>query len=322
MFFSFTQISDMVESEIEALNWKRKPRGLYLPIDYVLSIGGKRLRPALALMTCNLFTDDLARALKVALGLEVFHNFTLMHDDLMDRADLRRGQPTVHRRWNDNVAILSGDAMLILAYRLIARSTCTEKMLTLFSTTAAEICEGQQFDMDFESRIDISIDEYIEMIRLKTAVLLGACLRSGAMAGGASDADADLLSDFGVNLGLAFQIRDDLLDVYGDPALFGKKTGGDILCNKKTFLLVNALNKASAADRTMLLQWFDRNDSPNRKIDFFRNLYDKLEIRRQADEAIAAYYNLATATFDRVSVDNNKKTTLRKVADSLMNRSS
>jgi geranylgeranyl diphosphate synthase type II len=319
---SFEEALALVQKETAKIPFPDQPAGLYEPVRYMLAMKGKKLRPALTLLACNLFSDTVEPAIDAALAWETFHNFTLMHDDLMDRADLRRGQPTVHRRWNDNVAILSGDAMLILAYRLIARSTCTEKMLTLFSTTAAEICEGQQFDMDFESRIDISIDEYIEMIRLKTAVLLGACLRSGAMAGGASDADADLLSDFGVNLGLAFQIRDDLLDVYGDPALFGKKTGGDILCNKKTFLLVNALNKASAADRTMLLQWFDRNDSPNRKIDFFRNLYDKLEIRRQADEAIAAYYNLATATFDRVSVDNNKKTTLRKVADSLMNRSS
>jgi geranylgeranyl diphosphate synthase type II len=319
---SFEEALEIIRREIEKIEYPDRPDGLYEPVRYMLAMKGKKLRPALTLLACNLYTDDVSPAIDAALAWETFHNFTLMHDDLMDRADIRRGQATVHRRWNDNTAILSGDAMLILAYRLIARSVHTEVMLEVFSRTAAEICEGQQYDMEFESRTDISLAEYIEMIRLKTAVLLGACLRSGAIAGNAPETDADLLCEFGVHLGLAFQIRDDLLDAYGDPALFGKKIGGDILCNKKTFLLVNALNRATPTDLQTALQWLCRNDDPDGKIKFFLDLYDRLEIRQQAESAIADNYKNAIAALDKIGVGEAKKTMLRKVAANLMSRKS
>lgn len=238
---TFNELRDQISIELEKLNWQNEPRGLYEPIAYELSIGGKRVRPVLTMMACNLFSDDLKAAVAPALGIEVFHNFTLLHDDIMDRADIRRGLPTVHKKWNDNTAILSGDVMLIVAYQLIAQTPMPhlKEVLDLFSKTAAEICEGQQYDVDYEARKKVEIDEYIEMIRLKTAVLLGCALKTGAIIGNASPADANLLYDVGINIGLAFQLKDDLLDVYGDEATFGKKIGGDILCNKKTYLLID-----------------------------------------------------------------------------------
>jgi geranylgeranyl diphosphate synthase type II len=313
---------DIINQEIQAVRYPKNPAGLYEPIAYLLALKGKKIRPAFTLLACNLYRDEVDAAIRPALAWEIFHNFTLMHDDVMDKADLRRGQPTVHKKWNENAAILSGDAMLILSYIFMAESVTEnlKPLLDLFSQTATEICEGQQYDMEFERRPDVSEQEYIEMIRLKTAVMLGACLKSGAIVGGADDKDAQNLYDFGINLGIAFQIKDDLLDVYGNPDVFGKKTGGDILCNKKTYLLINALNKADKANKENLLRWLECSNKPQEKIIAVRNLYDQLAIPEKANEAIRLFYEKALAAFQAVSVDENRKKILKNVAKDLMER--
>lgn len=233
--YTASQLLDKINSHISDIRFTRTPAGLYDPIKYVLSMGGKRIRPVLMLMAYNLYKEDVSSIYDPATAIEVYHNYTLLHDDLMDRADMRRGKTTVHKVWNDNTAILSGDAMLVLAYQYMAASSSEhlKEVMDLFSLTALEICEGQQMDMNFESREDVKEEEYLEMIRLKTAVLLAASLKIGAILGGASPEDAENLYDFGMQIGVAFQLQDDLLDVYGDPAVFGKNIGGDILCNKK-----------------------------------------------------------------------------------------
>ena len=237
--FTASELLEKINSHIADLRFVRSPKGLYDPITYVLSMGGKRIRPVLMLMAYNLYKENVEPAFSSATGIEVYHNYTLLHDDLMDRADVRRGKATVHKVWDDNTAILSGDAMLVLAYQYMADcpSEYLKQVMDIFSLTALEICEGQQMDMEFERRSDVREEEYIEMIRLKTAVLLAAGLKIGAILGGASSEDAEKLYDFGVQIGIAFQLQDDLLDVYGDSAVFGKKIGGDILCNKKTYML-------------------------------------------------------------------------------------
>ena len=257
---SFNEILEKVEHEISQLSFEYPPKSLYDPIEYILSLGGKRIRPALALMACNLYKENIDNVINPALGVEVFHNFTLLHDDLMDKADKRRNKPTVHKVWNDNTAILSGDAMLIAAYQLIGKTEpdYLKEVFDLFTETALEICGGQQYDMEFESRMDVTEPEYIEMIRLKTAVLLACSLKIGAITGGASKEDAANLYDFGINIGLAFQLQDDLLDVYGDTATFGKNIGGDITCNKKTFLLIHAFELASPEQKAVLNDWIGK----------------------------------------------------------------
>ncbi len=239
-----------------------EPRTLYDPARYTLSLGGKRLRPLLTLMATDLFGKDVDEALDAATAVEIFHNFSLLHDDLMDKADMRRGYPTVHKKWDANSAILSGDAMVIEAYRYIAKVPVAllPEILDTFSTAAIQICQGQQHDMDFEKRTDVSEKEYLEMIRLKTAVLIGCALKLGAIIAGASSQDAQFMYEYGINLGLAFQLKDDLLDVYGDPRTFGKKIGGDILCNKKTFLLIKALKNSGKSQRESLEQWLSASD--------------------------------------------------------------
>jgi len=313
---------DIINREIQAIHYPKNPAGLYEPIAYLLSLKGKKIRPAFTLLACNLYRDDIEIAIRPALAWEILHNFTLMHDDVMDKADLRRGQSTVHKKWNENVAILSGDAMLILSYIFMTESVTEnlKPLLNLFSQTAIQICEGQQYDMEFEQRSNVSEQEYIEMIRLKTAVLLGACFKSGAMIGGADEKDSQNLYDFGINLGIAFQIKDDLLDVYGNPDVFGKKTGGDILCNKKTYLLINALNRADKTDKEKLLKWLECEDKPQEKIVAVRNLYDKLDIPEKADATIRFFYEKALTAFQVVSVDEDKKKTVRNIAKDLMER--
>ena len=253
------EILKVVNQGLESLSYNRKPTSLYEPIRYVLSLGGKRIRPVLMLLSYNLFKDNPETILMPALGLETYHNYTLLHDDLMDNADVRRGCPTVHKKWDANTAILSGDSMLVLAYQRVAQCEAQflPQVLHLFTETALEIGEGQQFDMDFESRCDVTEDEYIEMIRLKTSVLLACALKMGALLAGASDKDADLLYQFGEKIGLAFQLQDDLLDVYGNPKVFGKTIGGDITSNKKTYMLINAVNRANDAQRAELLKWIE-----------------------------------------------------------------
>lgn len=322
--YSLDEILNRVNAEIEKIKYNHySPQTLFDPITYILSLGGKRIRPALALMACNLYKEDVSPAIPIALGIETFHNFTLLHDDLMDRADVRRGKPTVHIKWNDNTAVLSGDAMLIEAYKEIGKvdSTHLSVILDLFSNTATEICCGQQFDMEFEKRMDVTIPEYIEMIRLKTAVLLGCALKEGAIVADAPDTDADNLYHFGINIGLAFQLKDDLLDVYGDPASFGKKIGGDILCNKKTFLLINALSDPSAKEELML--WINKEIyDENEKIKTITEIYDRLDLRKKSEDLIAEYYKKAINYLDEVNVSNERKNVLYNLANDLMFRNS
>ena len=246
---TFQETLDFFNQALANLPLDRQPEGLYTPVKYELSLGGKRIRPVLLLMAYQLYRNDMERVLPTALGLEMYHNYTLLHDDVMDKADMRRGKPTVHKVWDENTAILSGDAMLVLAYQLMGQASADhlKAVLDLFTTTALEIGEGQQYDMDFESRMDVREEEYIEMIRLKTSVLLACALKLGALQADAPATDADLLYRFGENIGLAFQLQDDLLDVYGDPKTFGKNIGGDILEGKKTFMLINALRLANSA---------------------------------------------------------------------------
>jgi geranylgeranyl diphosphate synthase type II len=321
---TFDEISQLITSELEQLNWSKEPRGLYEPIGYVLSLGGKRVRPALTLMACNLFSDDVKPAIAPALGLEVFHNFTLLHDDIMDRADIRRGKPTVHKKWNDNTAILSGDVMQIAAYQLIAKTpeVYLKKVLDLFSETAAEICEGQQYDVEFESRHKVEADDYLEMIRLKTAVLLGCALKTGAWIGGANEADAQNLYEFGINIGLAFQLKDDLLDVYGNEATFGKKIGGDILCNKKTYLLIHALELAQGKTAEELKLWLNISDNARakEKVSAVTSIYNQLGVKQICEDKMLLFYTKAVANLEKVSVLENNKQELRKLAEKLMSR--
>ncbi|MDR0794633.1 MAG: polyprenyl synthetase family protein [Tannerella sp.] len=299
--YSFEQIRQIIESGIEQIKFDRRPQSLYLPVHYILSLGGKRIRPVLMLMACNLFSDEVENALKPALGMEIFHNFSLLHDDLMDNANIRRNRPTVHEKWSPNTAILSGDAMLILAYQLIGDTTPSllKSILDIFTRTALEICEGQQYDMDFEQRLEVTEEEYMEMIRLKTAVLLACCIQSGALIGGATPAEANQLYQFGIYAGLAFQLQDDLLDTFGDPHTFGKNIGGDILCNKKTFLHIQAMKLASdlQKERIHLLR-SDRNCCPEEKIKAIKSIYESLGIRELTEDRIRHYYSMALNELD------------------------
>ncbi|RYE17915.1 MAG: polyprenyl synthetase family protein [Sphingobacteriales bacterium] len=256
------ELQDIIIDGISQLSYPARPAELYQPISYILSIGGKRLRPALVLMACDMFGGDVNAAVKPALAIEVFHNFTLMHDDIMDNAPLRRGKVTVHEKWNSNIAILSGDVMMVEANKLIMQvdDRILRTVMTIFNETAQGVCEGQQFDMNFEQDNQVSIDGYLGMIRLKTAVLLGGALKIGALIGGADAANAENLYQFGVNLGIAFQLQDDILDVYGDPEKFGKQVGGDIISNKKTFLLIKATELAKEQESTDLAQWVATKD--------------------------------------------------------------
>jgi len=321
---SFNEITQLISSEIDQINWSKEPYKLYEPIGYVLSMGGKRIRPALTLMACNLFQDNVQPAVNAALGLEIFHNFSLLHDDIMDRAEVRRGKPTVHKKWDDNTAILSGDVMQITAYQFIAKTPAKylKSVLELFSQTATEICEGQQYDVDFEQCENVKEEDYLEMIRLKTAVLLGCALKTGAWIGDATDEDAQLLYDFGINIGLAFQLKDDLLDVYGDETTFGKKIGGDILCNKKTLLFIHTLRLAKGNDALELQKWIgtsDKNLSKD-KIQVITSLYNRLGIKTICEDKMRYFYTKAIANLEKVSVSGNKKQELRNLADKLMFR--
>lgn len=323
LLYTFDDVLDIVNANINEIEYKSEPYSLFEPITYILSLGGKRVRPALVLMSHNLYNDDVKRVIPIALAIEIFHNFTLLHDDLMDRADMRRGKPTVHIRWNDNTAVLSGDAMLIEAYKEIAKteSPYLSEILDLFSKTATEICCGQQYDMEFEQRLDVTIPEYLEMIRLKTAVLLACALKEGAIVAGASAADADNLYNFGINVGLGFQLKDDLLDVYGDSSSFGKRIGGDILCNKKTYLLINALADNSTRDE--LIAWMNKEGvKEEEKIEAVTQIYNKLDLKKRSEDLINDYYIKAVACLDKVNVLKERKEELYKLAMNLMSRTS
>jgi len=319
---TFPDALSIIKKNIQSIEYPSNPSGLYDPIAYLLTLKGKKIRPALTLLACNLYSENVNEAINAALAWEIFHNFTLMHDDVMDKADIRRGQATVHKRWNENTAILSGDAMLILSYVYMAKSPSKNLtiLLDLFSDTAAKICEGQQYDMEYESRDSISEQEYIKMIRLKTAVMLGSCLKSGAIVGGATESDQQNLYNFGILLGTAFQIKDDWLDVYGDPDRIGKKIGGDILCNKKTFLLVSALETAEKEDKETLFYWLNNNSQPDEKIIAIRQLYDKLAIREKTQLVLQNYYNQAINALQKVSVESTRKKVLEDIAGDLIER--
>lgn len=321
---TFNEINDIISDELNGINWNKAPNGLYDPIAYVLSLGGKRIRPALTLMACNLFSDDLMTALPSALGLEIFHNFTLLHDDIMDKADVRRGRPTVHKKWDENTAILSGDVMQIMAFQYMAQTPIDQlkRSLDLFSKTAAEICEGQQYDVEFEGRDKVDADEYLEMIRLKTAVLLACSLQIGAWISGANETDANLLYEIGINLGLAFQLKDDLLDVYGDEATFGKKIGGDILCNKKTYLLIHALELAKDQDAEDLKKWLMRMDiqDGDAKIHAIRSIFNRVGVKEICEEKMDFFFKKAMKQLDLIAVSEDKKQELRTLSEKLMYR--
>lgn len=295
-----------IENAIRSLPFPTQPEGLYEPIEYVLSMGGKRLRPMLLLTAYRLFRPDYERAMSAAVGIETYHNHTLLHDDLMDRAEMRRGQATVHCRWNDNTAVLSGDTMLLLAYRLIASTGIgrMNEVMAFFTQSAIQICEGQQMDVNFETRADVSEAEYIEMIRLKTSVLLGCAAKMGALLADAPAADCDTLYAFAEKVGLAFQLQDDYLDTFGDPAVFGKKIGGDILCGKKTFLVHAALARMSATEATDFLVLLNRTDLPSEeKIARVTEVYRRHDVPTVCEARIAAFFEEAHRLLAHLSVD-------------------
>lgn len=315
----------MANDEIAAIPYPTTPKGLYEPISYTMDLGGKRLRPALVLMACEAMGGDTSKALKAAVGLELFHNFTLLHDDVMDKADVRRGKPTIHRRWNENTAILSGDAMLTMATQYVAQvePVVLPAVMELFNRTAMEIYEGQQYDMDFEVRNNVTVEEYIEMIRLKTSVLLGCACKMGAIIAGASEANAQALYDTGVYLGLAFQLQDDVLDVWGDEATFGKAIGGDIMNNKKTFLLIGAMQKAQDDDANELRRWLnDEYALRSEKVAAVTALYERLGMREAADEAIKRYNDMAFEALNKAELSEDARESFVKFIEGLVGRKS
>ncbi|QMW02565.1 polyprenyl synthetase family protein [Spirosoma foliorum] len=316
---------DALQQELQSIQYGQDPPELYDPIRYIMNLGGKRMRPLLTLMSTYLFTDDWQKAVRPALGVEVFHNFTLMHDDIMDQAPLRRGHPTVHEKWDGNTAILSGDVMLVNAYQLLL-SIEADKLkpaLERFSRTAAEVCEGQQMDMNFETRWDVTEAEYVDMIRLKTSVLLGYALELGGLIAGADTETTRHLYEGGMNIGVGFQLKDDLLDVYGDPIKFGKQVGGDIIANKKTFLLIEALQQAKGEVRDELTNWltlttFDKAE----KVQAVTAIYDQLGIRQKTETRINEYFARGFANFDQINADPDRKNLLIQFTRQLVERES
>jgi geranylgeranyl diphosphate synthase type II len=312
-----------INKELEKVFVNKEPRSLFDPPVYVLSLGGKRIRPILTLMATDLFEKDIEVAINPALAVEIFHNFSLLHDDLMDGADMRRGGETVHKKWNANTAILSGDAMVIESYKYIAKAPnkYLPKLLEVFSETAMDICIGQQFDMDFEQRMDVTEGEYLNMIRLKTAVLIGCSLKLGAIVSDVSDEDAETLYQFGINLGLAFQLKDDLLDVYGDFKTFGKKPGGDILSNKKTYLLIKALKSSNEKQKAELHKWLTAQEfDPEMKINAVKNIYDELKLRILVENLIEKYYLASLDSLSSINISDDRKKNLIDLSEQLMYR--
>ena len=317
------EILKLVNDYLAQLPYNREPQSLYEPIKYVLSMGGKRVRPVLMLLAYNMYKENPESILSSACALETYHNYTLLHDDLMDNADLRRGHETVHRKWDANTAILSGDSMLVLAYERMAQCPKEKlaEVLHLFTETALEIGEGQQYDMEFENRTDVTEAEYIEMIRLKTSVLLACAMKMGAILADASAEDADNLYKFGEQIGLAFQLQDDFLDVYGDPAVFGKAIGGDITSNKKTFMLINAFNHATAEQREELTRWITAEQfDAAEKIAAVTRLYNEIGIDRMAKEKIEYYFAQSTQYLARVNVPEERKQELIAYTHDMMKR--
>ena len=321
--YTSNEILQKVNAFIDGLPYDRRPKSLYEPIEYVLSLGGKRIRPVLMMLAYNLYKDDPESILMQAVGLETYHNYTLLHDDLMDNADLRRGHETVHKRWDANTAILSGDSMLVLAYQRMQQ--CDERhlqaVLDTFTETALEIGEGQEYDMAFETRNDVTEDEYIEMIRLKTSVLLACAVKIGAILADAPADDIGNLYKFGEQLGLAFQLQDDLLDVYGDPKVFGKAIGGDITSNKKTYMLINAVNRADASQRRELMKWIEATDfNRDEKVHAVTALYDQIGIRQLCEQKINYYFDECRRYLAKVGISDERKQMLLDYTNEMMKR--
>ena len=310
-----------LEEKITNVNFPSQPSQLYDPLRYFLTLGGKRTRPLLTLLGCHLFGKNGLDAINAALAIELFHNFTLIHDDIMDEAPLRRGKVTVHEKWNTNVGILSGDVLFVEAYKLLANhnTDVLPDLLDVFSKTAVEVCEGQQLDMDFESQNDVTVEAYIEMIRLKTSVLLGAALKMGGIIAGANKDDLQHLYDFGQNVGIAFQIQDDILDLYADPDKFGKQVGGDILCNKKTFLLIKAFELADTNQREALEQMLNMS-ATKEKVEKARLLFDDLGVKEVAKAQMSKHYELAKKQLENIATEDHYKLPLLHIGAYLMNR--
>jgi len=321
--YSIKELQNIISDKIASLNIIKEPVDLYEPIDYIISIGGKRLRPVFVLLAYNIFSNNIKKAFNPALGIEIFHNFTLMHDDIMDKSLVRRNFTTVHEKWNTNVAILSGDAMSIKAYEymIACEPGKIKTVLDIFNKTALEVCEGQQYDLNFENAENVSIEEYLRMIELKTAVLIASSFKIGAVLGGADDNNSKLLFEFGKNVGLAFQLQDDLLDVFGNPKLFGKNIGGDIVTNKKPYLLIKAFEIAKANVLEELKENISAVDFiPERKIEIIKSIFEQLEIKRITEEKIKEYFELAGECLESLAVEENKKKEIKKLIPVLINR--
>lgn len=318
------ELLEKIQKYIGEMSYTHEPENLYKPIEYVLGLGGKRIRPVLMLMAYNLYKDDVEKIYQQAAALETYHNFTLLHDDLMDKADMRRNRPTVHKKWDENSAILSGDAMLILSFKMMMESCPAEyisEVTSTFSKAALEVCDGQQWDMDFEKRLDVTVDEYMNMICLKTSVLLAASLKIGAILSGASAEDANLLYNFGIKMGLAFQLQDDYLDVYADSSVFGKNIGGDICSNKKTFMLITALEKSAGNEKDELLKWIEaENFNPEEKIKAVTLIYNNVGVPDICMNKINSLYNEGLEILEKVSVEESLKNNLRQFTGKLMKR--
>jgi len=320
---SIQQLQNIINKAIADTKYTEKPVELYEPISYLMELGGKRMRPVLVLVSTELFGGNVYKALDAAIGIELFHNFTLMHDDIMDKAPLRRGKPTVHVKWSENVAILSGDVMFVEAYKMMIKveDQILREVLDIFSATASGVCQGQQADMNFELREDVSIEEYLHMIKQKTAVLLAGSMQIGAMIGGAEQSQSRLIYEFGENLGLAFQLQDDILDVYGDPEKFGKQVGGDILANKKTFLLIKAKELAIRNRNADLGKWLNGTSyDAAEKIEAITSIYDNFGVRKLAELQMEEFVMMALAALDKIPAKNDTKALLKSFAESLLVR--
>jgi len=318
----YQEIISIVQHEIEQTSYKGYPTELYEPMNYMIQLGGKRLRPVTTLLAAQLFSEEVSKALPAAKAIEVFHNFTLIHDDIMDKAPLRRGKETVHEKWDDNIAILSGDTLLIEVYNHFLEGNYKNiaEILKVFNQIAIEVCEGQQLDMNFEKREDVTIDEYINMIRLKTSVLVGGAFKIGALVANASESDATLIYEFGENLGIAFQLKDDYLDCFGDPEKFGKQVGGDILSNKKTFMMLKALEMDTTGELKKSI--YQNEFNAKKKIDFVKSLYKKLKVDELAFDLMEAYYRKAIQSLNKIESPQFSKNKIIQFAEDLMQRAS
>ncbi|MFM2000132.1 MAG: hypothetical protein RL204_2079 [Bacteroidota bacterium] len=320
---TIAEVQELVQKKVDGFCRKNGSGTIYKPVNYILNLGGKRLRPALSILSAQVFTDDIDDAIYPAIAVEVFHNFTLMHDDIMDQAPLRRGKATVHEKWNSNVAILSGDAMMIQSYQLLHKTNPERfhEVYKIFNQTALEVCEGQQMDMDFETRNDVELSEYIEMIRLKTSVLLAGAMKIGAVIGGADKVNADRLYRIGEYSGLAFQLLDDYLDVFGDQAKVGKQIAGDIISDKKTFLLIKALERAKDTDAEVLKYWIGkRPKDPTEKVRAVKAIFEKLEVDVALKEKVMEYHDRALGELDAIPVEKERKQALYDFAEGLIGR--